>query len=263
MTGDLASSDFVLDTTPFGGERTDRTDGVLDVDPSIWYGIETVYRLSDRFSISGSWMHARSRFRVEYPALSRDEGAFDLEGLILAGQDFTNAAFGTEATSAMNDAVMDAYVAALVFETPVFDRWAFPYVSLGAGAFKLKSDGYIIETKYKGDPPPTFEALDVFGIDPFEASGIPRIALAKLDPLVTLGFGMRASISRNWGADLQFEDLVRLGTDQSVLDSATDDVDPDAGVLLQTVFRGRKGNVHNFGIRLSVNYAFWPFNRPR
>jgi hypothetical protein len=263
MTGEIASSDFVFDTTPFGGERTERTGGYLDIDPSIWYGLETTWRHSDRISFSASWMHARSRFRVVYPALTREGGDFDLEGLILAGQDFQNAALDVEATSAMNDALVDVYLASAMYEVPMMSRWVFPYFSLGGGLYKVKSDGNIIEVKYKGDPPPAYETLEIFDIDPFAASGVPAISVDELDFMVSLGVGLRASISQRWGADLMFEDLVRLGADHSDLDSSTPDVDPDQGVFLATSFRGREGTIHNFGIRLAVNYAFWPYDRPR
>ena len=58
LSGELASSTFVFDTTPFGGDRTERSGGWLDIDPSLWFGLETTWRLNSRFSVSGSWMHS-------------------------------------------------------------------------------------------------------------------------------------------------------------------------------------------------------------
>ncbi len=263
LTGELGSSDFVLDTSPFGGARTERTGGWLDVDPSIWYGVETTWRFSDRLTVAGSWMHSRGRFRVQYPALATEEGTFDLEGLLLAGQDFNNAGTEVISVSGMNDALTDVLIASLTWELPLFRRWAFPFASVGAGLYKIKSDGNVIEVKYQGAEPTANEQLEIYGIDGNAAGGIATFSVDALDPVVSIGGGVRASISQRWGASIMFEDLIRIGADHSEIDSATGEVDPEQGRLIQTSFVGKKGEIHNVGIRIALNYAFWPSQRPR
>jgi hypothetical protein len=263
LQGELASTDFILDTSPFGGTRTERRGGWLDVDPALWFGFETTYRLSDHFSLSGSWMHSRSRFRVQYPALTSDEGTFDLEGLILAGDDFNNAGLDVNAVSAMSDAITDVYLGSLVWEVPILGRWAFPYASVGGGIYRIKSDGPVINTRYEDAEPATLEQLEVNDIDPALAGGLATFSVDATDFVVSVGGGFRASISQRWGCDLFFEDLIRIQADHSEVDSESPPVDPEAGRLLEMSFVGKSGQIHNFGVRLAINYAFWPRDRPR
>ena len=263
LSGELASSTFVFDTTTVGGDRTERSGGWLDIDPSLWFGLETTWRLNSRFSVSGSWMHSTGRFRVQYPALASDEGNFDLEGLLLAGEDFNNAQTDALARSAMSDALTDVFLASLVYETSLLNRWAFPYFSAGAGLYRLKSDGPVIDIVYDGAIPTRFEIVEILGIDPLAASGIHSFSIDATDPVISLGGGLRASISSRWGFDLMFEDLIRLGVDHSDIDGATPDANPDEGRLISTTFTGKTGTIHNIGVRLAVNYAFWPDQRPR
>jgi hypothetical protein len=264
LTGDLAEAGFVADFSTFGGARTERTDGRLDVGPSPWYGVEATYRINDHYSISGSWMHSRARFRIEYPALAAEEGVFDLEGLLLAGEDFQNFGSESRAESAMNDAITDVFLASLTYEIPILRRWAFPYVSVGAGVYKLKSDGAVIEVRYEGEIPARLEGTLAAGGNPLEFLGISVFGVDSVDPVLSVGGGMRVSLSERWGVDVVVQDLMRIGADHSDIDAAsTGEVDPEAFRLYQTTFSGRKGTLHNLGISLAMNYAFWPYGARR
>ncbi len=264
LTGDLANAAFVADFTSFGGTRTERTGGHVDVDPSPWYGFETTYRINDRFSISGTWMHSRGRFRIQYPALSSEEGTFDLEGLLLAAEDFQNFGTGSRAESAMNDAVTDVFLASLVYEIPILRRWAFPYATAGAGAYKLKSDGAVVEVKYEEEIPARLEGLLASGGNPLELQGISVFGIDALDPVIAVGAGIRVSLSDRWGVDVVAQDLMRLEADHSDIDaSSTGEVDPESFRFYQTTYRGKKGTIHNFGFNLALNYAFWPYGARR
>ncbi len=259
IQGDMASAAFEFDTTPFGGVAVEREDGSLDVDPAFLYGLRTDYRLSNRFSLSGSWMHAVGQYRVEFPALATDPGNFDLEGLILGMFDFVASDDG-RLSSAMSDARIDVYQAALRYEIPLLGRWAFPYVTAGSGLYTQKSDGAVIRSQYEEDPPVFFETLIAAGQDPLQGVGISRFTIDQKNWILSFGGGIRASMSDRWGVDLQFEDIVQMGADFTDIDaSSTPPADAiNSGRLFSTTFVGNEGAIHNFTLRFALNYAFWP-----
>lgn len=263
MQGNLATTDFIADFSQFGGARIVRFDGTLDVDPSIWYGFRSTYRWNESLSFTGSWMHTRGRYRVQWPAEASIEGNFDLEGLLLSINDF---AFGGgeifRADRAMSDAVSDLYLATATWEFPVLDRWAYPYLSLGGGVFQQRSDGAVIQYGYESDIPAPLQYLNPGDYE--RSIGLSVFSLSGTNPVVSYGGGMRVSIGQKWGVDLQLEDVVRLGVDHSHVDAtSTPEPDPLAQRLFSTTFRGTEGAVHNFGFRLSLTYAAWPFRGPR
>jgi hypothetical protein len=264
--GTMADAAFSFDTTPFGGILVERDGGTLDVDPTFWYGIRSNYRLNNRWSLDFSWMHATAAYRVEFPAEAQDAGNFDLEGLILGVFDLSPAQGSANGrlASATSDARIDAYLASARWETPVLGRWAYPYVTVGGGIYKQKSGGYVFRSDYETDPPAVFESLFAQGMDPLQEVGISRFRIEGTDWLVSVGGGMRTSLSQRWGADIEVEDLVQIGADYTNIDaSSTPPTDPDNSRLFSTTFEGRKGLIHNLAFRVSLTYAFWPADRPR
>jgi len=263
IQGTMADAKFSFDTTPFGGILVEREGGTLDVDPTFWYGLRTSYRLTNRWSLDVSWMHAQAAYRVEFPAEAQDQGNFDLEGLILGTFDFQSQVNG-ELASATSDARIDAYLVSARWETPVLRRWAFPYLTYGVGIYRQKSSDYVFRSDYKTDPPAVFESLFAQGGDPLEIIGISRFGIDATDYLVSVGGGFRASLSDRWGADFEVEDLVQVGADFTDIDaSSTPPTDPENSRLFSTTFEGHKGLIHNLAFRLSLTYAFWPADRPR
>ncbi|MBZ0267411.1 outer membrane beta-barrel protein [bacterium] len=263
IQGTMADAAFSFDTTPFGGILVEREGGTLDVDPTFWYGLRTNYRLNNRWSVDVSWMHAQAAYRVEFPAEAQDEGNFDLEGLILGAFDF-QAQAGGQLASATSDARIDTYLASARWETPMLGRWAFPYLTAGAGIYKQKSSDYVFRSDYETDPPAAFGALLAQGGDPLQIVGISRFRIDATDWLVSFGGGFRASLSDRWGADFEVEDLIQIGADFTEIDvSSTPRTDPDENRLFSTTFEGRDGLIHNLAFRLSLTYAFWPADRRR
>jgi len=261
--GTMASADFVLDATPFGGPVIERTDGSLDVDPSLWFGLRGTYRMGDRLSLAGSWMHSRGHWRVQFPALASVTGNFDLEGLILAGQDFTSQP-GVRAERAMSDAVTDVYLATASYEFPILRGWAYPMFSAGAGILTQKSDGDVIRLEYEGSLPSNIESAENLGINPLAASGLSVFSIDETNWVVSFGTGIRASLSDRWGVTVQLEDLVRMNADLSEMAAAsTPAPNADEGRVYSTTFRPKDGMIHNFAMRLSVNYSLWPYRTPR
>lgn len=259
MQGEMASAAFEFDTTPFGGIAVEREDGSLDVDPAFLYGLRTDYRLSDRFSLSGSWMHVVGQYRVAFPAEATEPGDFDLEGLILGMFDFVASDDG-RMSSAMSDALIDVYQATVRYEIPMLGRWAFPYLTVGSGLYTQKSDGAVIRSQYEEDPPVFFETQIAAGLDPLQGVGISKFFIDQKNWILSMGGGVRASISDRWGVDLQFEDIVQMGTDFTDIDaSSTPPADAiNSGRLFSTTFVGTEGAIHNFTLRFALNYAFWP-----
>jgi hypothetical protein len=260
LSGAIANADFAADFSSFGGALIRRSGGTLDVDPSVWYGVRGSYRINERLSLSGTWMHSRGRFRVQFPALASVSGNFDLEGLLLAGDDFGIGG----AEQAMSDAITDVYLASASWEFPVLERWALPYLTLGGGIYTQRSDGNVIAFEYEGDLPPFVEALDNVGMTQAEVLGLSVFGVRETNPVLAFGAGVRVSLAERWGINVRFEDLMRLGVDLTEIDaSSTPPPDPDAFILYSTTFRGKKGSVHNYGIQFSLNYSLWPWGAPR
>jgi hypothetical protein len=259
--GDQAEATFALDATPFGGILIERSGGGLDVDPSLSYGLRLSYRLSNRLQVLGSWQHSEGRYRVTFPAESRDEGDFDLEALLLAGFDFT---IGSRVESAMAIAKTDAYVAALRWEVPALRRHLFPFLSAGAGLYTESSGGDVFRMEFEGTVPAWAQIAERSGTNALAGQGISIFSIDSKDALVTLGGGFRASLGPRWGVELEVEDWVRLNPDLSHLDAAsTPPPDVETFRLYQTTFQGGDGLIHNIGIHAAVNYAVWPFDAPR
>jgi len=272
LQGAMADAAFEFDLTQFGGVAITRDGGALDVDPAFAFGLRTHYRLNDRWSLNGTWMHAQARYRVEFPAEASDPGNFDLEGLLLGvfdtgpfSQDFP---FG----SAVSNARIDLYSVGVRYEVPTFDGWAYPFASLGAGMYRQRSDDDVFRLDFEGDPNPVLEPGVAAGLDVVQLLGVSQFRIDSTDPLVTLGAGLRVSLTQRWGATLEVEDFVQVGADYTDIDAtSTPSVagqDPNAPVsgtprLFSTTFNGKEGLIHSFGVRLAVNYSFWPYARPR
>jgi hypothetical protein len=266
LQGDLASAEFFADYTPFGGPLVHRTDGALDVDPAIWFGLRTSYRLTNRIGLSASWMHTVARFRIRFPALASDPGDFDLEGLLLGTLDFMQqAGTSSRAERAMGDAVTDVYLLAGRVEFPALRRWLFPYVTLGGGILQQKSRGDVIQFEYDGPLPPFAEQARSQGLNEASFFGVSVFSIDETDPVLSIGGGLRISLSKKWGVDVSFEDFVRLGADLSEIDEAsTPPPNPEQDFrVFSTSFQGKKGAIHNYALRLSVDYALWPKGLPR
>lgn len=265
-TGALSQDvSFMFDASGFGGPVVARDDGVLDVDPALWYGLRGTYRLNRHFSVSTSWMHSEGRYRATFPALASVPGVFDLEGYILATQDF---AFGTDPdlkpVAAMSLAISDLYLVSASYEFTILDGWAHPYFTVGAGLFTQRSDGSVISLEFGRAVPEQYQEATNLGVDPLTAVGLSSFRLDDTDPAVSVGAGFRVAISDRWGVHAELEDAMRLGTDFSYIDAtSTPPTDGTEGRFFSTTFRGTKGTVHNLGIRLGFDYAIWPFSRPR
>lgn len=265
LQGSSADASFTLDSSTFGGTVTERTGGKLDVDPSVMFGLRGTYRLTDRVTLSGSYMHSRGRYRVQFPALASVDGTFDLEGLILAGQDVINqAAVDVRAESAMSDALTDVYLATIQYEFPTLNHRAFPYFSFGGGLFTQKSDGDVIRLQYETNIPTSVESTENLGLNPISASGLSVFSIDQTNFTLAFGAGIRVALTEKWGVDVQFEDMLRMGVDLTDLDAAsTPPPDVTQARFYSTTFSGADGTVNNFGIRFAVNYALWPFQAPR
>lgn len=262
LHGTMADVTFQLDTTPFGGVLIERGGGTLDVDPAFAYGVRASYRLGPRIQVLGSWLHAEGRYRVLFPALAQDEGDFDLEALLLAGFDFTGPQ--TRVAHATSLSKTDIYAATLRYEFPLLGARMFPFFSAGGGIYRERSDGNVFRLEFDGELPAGVQIADLAGVDPLANTGISLFAIDATDILVSVGAGLRASISERWGVQIEAEDLIRVNADLTYLDAtSTPPPDPEIFRLYQTEFRGADGLIHNPSIRIALNYALWPFDEPR
>lgn len=270
IQGNIAKAELFADFSAFGGQITERSNGDLDVDPTFWSGLEGTYRLSERLSLGGSWMHSRGRYRITFPSLSRDPGEFDLEGFILAAQDFsTQAIGGSRAERAMTDAITDTYLLSATFEIPHLRRNFFPYARVGAGMFRQKSDGHIFRFEFEGPRPPGFQISEIFGGSvERDGFGLPDLTVDETNLLISFGGGVRASLGSKWSCELSLEDLVRVSPELSNLTGEVPRPDEGEGGPNQRFFavgvRAADASlIHNFGVRLAIGYAIWPFGVPR
>lgn len=264
--GSMASASFQLDTTPFGGILIERTGGSLDVDPSFSFGLRPSYRIGQRLSLEGTWLHSEGRYRVLFPARASDPGDFDLEALLLAGFDFQTGqgGGGPRAESALSIAKTDFYLGSVRYEIPTMGRWLYPFASLGTGVFRQRSDGNVFRLQYSGSEPAGQQLQAMSGIDPLDRAGISLFSIDTTEWLVGVGAGARASISPRWGVEVELSDLMRMNADLSYIDaSSTPPPDVDSFRLYQTTFSGTNGLIHNWGVQLAVNYALWPYGSPR
>jgi hypothetical protein len=265
LPGNFADVDFVADFSSFGGVVVERNNGFLDVDPGIWYGTRGTYRLNERWTLGATWMHHQGRSRIQFPAEASISGNFDLEGLLLAGDDFaTGGIEGRRAERAMSDIVSDVYLASATFEFPILERWAFPYFSVGGGFITQKSRGNVIQFEYEGDLPPFAEAVVNAGGSQTAQFGLSVFSIDESGPVVSAGAGIRVSLSPRWGVNLLFEDIARLGADLTYIDAtSTPPPDPERFRVYSTTFHGAEGLIQSFGIQFSLNYALWPYGSPR
>ena len=276
LQGSVAEASFIADFGQFGGQLIQRDQGTLSVDPAMWYGVQGTWRVSENLSLTGSWLHSRGRYRIQFPALASIEGDFDLEGLLLATLDFQSQQLGSaQAERAMSDALTDVYLASATWEFPSLDRWLFPYFRLGAGIFKQRSDGNVIRFQFEGPLPSTVEQTEgVEGVPVEAAWGLSVFSIDQTNPAFSIGGGFRASIGKQWGVDVQLESLTRFAVDMDYLgDASTPPPDPTAFRFYSTSFgrwdaeQGRyvvdTGTVNNFGFRVSLTYALWPYGAPR
>lgn len=262
MHGGMADVNFVLDTTPFGGVIVERSGGTLDVDPAFAYGLRASYRLGPRVQVLGSWLHSEGRYRVQFPALAQDEGNFDLEALLLAGFDFTGPQ--TRVSHATSLAKTDIYAASVRYEIPVLDSRMFPFFSAGGGIYRERSDGNVFRLEFEGEVPASVQIADLAGVDPLAGTGISLFSIDATDILVSVGIGLRASIAKNWGVQIEAEDLMRVNADLAYLDAtSTPPPNPEVFRLYQTTFSGQDGLIHNPSVRIALSYAVWPFDEPR
>jgi hypothetical protein len=263
--GDLASARFAADFSGFGGNVVERTGGTLDVVTSGMFGVRTGYRVANNLYVMGSWQHSEGRYRIIFPALASDTGDFNLEGLILAGQDFVFTGTETRAESAVSTAVTDFYVGALRYEFPTMNGWFYPYLPGGGGWFTQRSSGDVIDITYQG-PLPAFEQFaEIAGINTVGLGGLSVFKIHSSEPLLSVGAGFRASIGRKWGFLFEIQDLVRFQADLSSINSSATPFppDPDTGRVWATEFTGTEGVIHNLSIAVSVNYSLWPYGAPR
>ncbi len=277
LQSSVAEASFIADFGQFGGQLIQRDQGTLSVDPAMWYGVQGTWRASENLSFAGSWVHSRGRYRIQFPALASVEGDFDLEGLILATLDFSaQQTQASQAESAMSDALTDIYLASATWEFPSLDRWLFPYFKLGAGIFTQRSDGNVIQFRYDGPLPASVQqSQGVNGVPPEASLGLSIFRIDQTNPVLSFGGGFRASLGRQWGIDTQLEVLTRLGVDMSYLgDVSTDPPDPNTFRFYSTAFGvfdpqqekyvvDGPGTVSNFGFRVSLSYALWPYGAPR
>jgi hypothetical protein len=270
--GTFGTSTFYADFRDFGGQEVERTGGDVDVDPSLVAGLEGSYRLNSTFTLGASWLHSSGRYRVTFPALSRDPGEFDLEGFILAAQDFATPQIGGSRTEqAMSDAITDMFMATVTMETARMRRHFFPYFVLGAGIFRQVSDGPVFQFQYEGVPPPGLTTEEALGFSlERDIYGLPEIYVDETNILVNAGAGVRASLGKKWAFELRIEDLMRINPD---LESMRGEVprpsdDQEGGVFQQQLFAvsvepSESQVIHNLGVRVAVGYAIWPFGAPR
>jgi len=264
-TGALGDVDFIFDSSGFGGPVVARDEGTLDVDPALWYGATMTYRVTRKLSVAASWMHSEGRYRATFPALASIEGVLDLEGYILATQDF---AFqqnpDQKPNSAMSLAMSDLFMVSASYEFEAMNGWVSPFLTVGAGMFTQRSDGRVISLEFGSVVPENVQTTVNLGADPLSAVGLSSFSLDDTNPAVSIGGGLRVAISKRWAVHAQIEDLIRIGTDLTYIDeSSTPEPDISQGRLFSTTFRGTEGSIHNFGVRLGIDYAIWPFSSPR
>jgi hypothetical protein len=266
--GSSGTATFFADLGDFGGPEISRTGGDLDVDPSFMGGLEATYRLNETFTLGGSWLHSTGRYRVTFPAQSRDPGDFDLEGFILAGQDFSG---GVRAESAMSDAVTDVFMASATIETARRGRRFFPFATMGVGLFHQVSDGPVFKLEFDGSDPPGTDIAAAGGYTLEQTLyGLPLISVDETNPMASLGVGFRASLGSQWGCEVRVDDLVRINPDlESIRGSVPPPTDEtDTGpfpfqVFAVSVEPTDSAIIHNLSFRFSVGYAVWPFGAPR
>jgi hypothetical protein len=112
--------------------------------------------------------------------------------------------------------------------------------------------------------PSRIETAENVGLSPAGASGLSVFRIDSSDWAMSVGGGLRVALSSRWGADLEIEDVVRMNANLTDIDAtSTPPPDQTVGRVYSTTFAGKDGTIHNFGIRLSVNYAVWPFGTPR
>jgi hypothetical protein len=270
--GSSGSATFYANFTDFGGVEVTRTGGDLDVDPSFMGGIEGTYRLNSTFTLAGSWLHSRGRYRVTFPSLSRDPGEFDLEGFILAAQDFSSQQTGgVRAESAMSDAVSDVFMLSGTAETARMGRRFFPFATFGVGLFRQVSDGPVFEFEFDGSAPPGTDIAAAGGYTLEQTLyGLPLISVDETNPLVSLGVGLRASLGSRWGCEVRVDDLMRINPDLESLRGSVPppDENTDLGpfpfqIFAVSVEPNDAAIIHNLAFRVSVGYAIWPFGAPR
>jgi hypothetical protein len=271
LQGNVGTSDFTADFSNFGQGVIQRTNGKLDVDPSFWGGIEGTYRLTRRLSVGASWMHSRGRLRVTFPALSRDPGDFDLEGFVLAASDFLQqSAFGgSRPERAMSDALTDVYMGSATYELPGLYKIFFPYATVGLGMFRQVSEGPVFKLEYEGALPPAAEIVTLAGGNwEREAFGLPELFIDETNMVASLGGGVRAALGSKWSAEVRIEDLIRISPGLENLQGSVPLPDPDDPgaafrVFSVSVAPSDAALIHNFGVRLSLGYAVWPYGAPR
>lgn len=267
IQGNVAKADFFADFSAFGGQVVERSNGDLDVDPTFWTGLETSYRLNPTVTLSGSWMHSRGRYRVTFPALSRDPGNFDLEGFILAAQDFSQLQVGgAKADRAMSDAVTDFYLLAATIEKPLSNRRYVPFATLGGGIFRQTSEGNVFRLEFRGSPPFGYSVSELLGGSvERDGFGLPLISVDQTNPVVSFGAGMRVSLGKKWSAEFRGEDLIRINPDLESLRGsvARPTEDESQRFFAVSVVPSDASMIHNIGFRFSLGYALWPFGAPR
>jgi opacity protein-like surface antigen len=264
-TGALGEVDFIFDSSGFGGPVVARDQGTLDVDPALWYGATATYRVNRKLSLAASWMHSEGRYRATFPALASIEGVLDLEGYILAVQDF---AFqqnpDQKPSSAMSKALSDLFMVSASYEFEALNGWMSPFFTVGAGLFTQRSADRVISLEFGSVVPENVQTSENLGVDPLSSFGLSSFVIDDTNPAVSIGGGLRVAISERWAVHAQVEDLIRLGADLTYIDdTSTPEPDILTGRLFSTTFRGTEGSIHNFGVRLGIDYAIWPFSRPR
>ncbi|MCA9752782.1 MAG: hypothetical protein KC591_11370 [Gemmatimonadetes bacterium] len=260
--GKLADSRFAADFSTFGGTVVERSGGALDVVTSPLIGVRVGYRVRRDLYGFASWYHSTGRYRLEYPALASDPGEFNLEGLILAGTDFQFAGTDTRAESAFTTARSDMYLASLRYEFPVLNRWMAPFFTVGTGMFRQRSIGDIITVQLEGEVPIIVQVQDAVGINGNTSSGLPEFSVNSRDLVASIGGGFRASLGPKWGVVVEAEDVVRFA-DMSSINREFIQPDVAEGRVWGLGLDGVNGTIHNFNVRVSVQYSLWPYGAPR
>ena len=264
VQGELATARFAADFSGFGGNVVVRQGGTLDVVPTGMFGVRTGYRVANNLYLLASWQHSEGRYRIVFPALASDTGDFNLEGLILAGNDFLFAGPDTRAESATSTAVSDFYLASVRFEFPTMDGWFFPYMTTGAGWFTQRSQGDVIEVTFQGELPPFEQFAEIAGINTVGLSGLSVFKIHSSEPLFSIGAGFRASLGKKWGVTFEIQDMMRIKADLSSINASATPFPPEPPQQIwATAFEGTEGIIHNLSIAMSANYAFWPYGAPR
>jgi opacity protein-like surface antigen len=266
VQGTVGTASFSADLSGFqNGQLVERDEGIVDVDPAFWNGIGATYRLNSRFIVGASWMHSAARYRVQFPAQASDPGNFDLEGYLLASADWTSLFQGGDPPErAMSDAVTDAFLLSGTVEIPLQSRRVFPYAKLGLGVFRQSSQGTVFDMVYGSNPPLFVRQLEAAGLTVEEdAFGVPLFQVRETNALVSLGAGVRVSVTDRWAVGVHLEDLVRINPDLSEFEVSSREPDVEAGRVFSTTLSPVSGSVHNFGVRLSASYSLWPLGVPR